>query len=396
MEKTNETRFSASGSMLGYLYQCRLALLTALERIKANPNLEISVETLDDVQFEENGAPLELLQAKHHINPADLTDYSVDLWKTIRIWSELKKNSKFSSDVTLCLITTAQAKKDTIAARLRTGESRDEKKALASLKQIALSSDNQTTLAGRDAFSSLSENEKKELIEAIVVFDKYSSISGLDQSLEEALWGVCERAKVSCLLEHLEGWWHRKVIECLQQKCKVSAQEIESCIGLLRESFKDNNLPIADEVRNANPDVAPFKDWIFSKQLRLIGVGEKRVGIAAKNFYKAREQRSRWIREELLIENDLDSYDEHLEEEWSVRFEQAVDHLPNEVTEEENVKAGQGIYKWVETDASIPIKPQCQEAFITRGSYQILSNRKKVGWHPEFKDLLDDSNEGEA
>ena len=31
---------------------------------------------------------------------------------------------------------------------------------------------------------------------------------------------------------------------------------------------------------------------------------------------------------------------------------------------------------------------QCQEPFITRGSYHILSDKQKVGWHPEFQNRL--------
>ena len=396
MAKVKDSKFSAAGSLLGYLYQCRTALLVTLERIRVNPVLDVLIEALDDVHFEENGLAVELIQTKHHCVPADLSDYSVEFWKTIRIWSELKKSGKLPKSVTLCLMTTAQAAEKSIAACLRHGEARDTDSAISAMKQISITSSNEDTFAGRKAFGELSELEKEELIEAIVVFDKYPCITDLDRSLEFVLWGVCEKAAVPRLLNHLEGWWYRRVIECLVEKSKVTASEIEAQIGRLRESFKDDNLPIADDVRNASPDVEPFRDWVFSKQLRLIGVGEKRIGIAAKNFYKAREQRSRWIREELLIDNDLDSYDEKLVDEWLIRFEQALDRLPDEAVEADSVVAGQGVYAWVEADASIPIKPQCREPFITRGSYQILSNRKLVGWHPRFRNLLGSSGEGEV
>ena len=35
-----------------------------------------------------------------------------------------------------------------------------------------------------------------------------------------------------------------------------------------------------------------------------------------------------------------------------------------------------------------PIRPSCQESFITRGTYQMLANRLRVGWHPEFQSRL--------
>jgi hypothetical protein len=98
--------------------------------------------------------------------------------------------------------------------------------------------------------------------------------------------------------------------------------------------------------------------------------------------------RSRWVREELLLVGELDRYEEKLLEEWEIRFERVQDRLRNHALEDEKREAGQRLYEWVETDVSIPIRPRCNDYFITRGSYQILADHKQVGWHPEFKARL--------
>ena len=36
----------------------------------------------------------------------------------------------------------------------------------------------------------------------------------------------------------------------------------------------------------------------------------------------------------------------------------------------------------------IRIRPKCQEAFVMRGSYHMLANQLKVGWHIDFYDRL--------
>src|SRR5215471_13748287 len=77
----------ASPSALGYLYQCRYALLEGLRAVPETPQLLISIEKFDDVAFEANGEPTALIQTKHHIGrTGDLSDSSVDLWKTIAVW----------------------------------------------------------------------------------------------------------------------------------------------------------------------------------------------------------------------------------------------------------------------------------------------------------------------
>src|SRR6266446_8657025 len=60
----------------------------------------ISIEKLDDVAFEEDGEPKQLLQFKHHvINSATLTDSSTDLWKTLRVWEYRGERRLARSDI---------------------------------------------------------------------------------------------------------------------------------------------------------------------------------------------------------------------------------------------------------------------------------------------------------
>jgi hypothetical protein len=58
---------SVAQSAAGYLYQARLALAEALRYAYVDSAIELAIEKLDDVSFEENGSALELLQTKHHL-----------------------------------------------------------------------------------------------------------------------------------------------------------------------------------------------------------------------------------------------------------------------------------------------------------------------------------------
>jgi hypothetical protein len=86
MSESTVATFNAGASMLGYLYQVRVALLWAIRRSRAG-DFSVSVETLDDVSFESNGDPIAVLQTKHSLHgTSGLSDLSPDLWKTLRIW----------------------------------------------------------------------------------------------------------------------------------------------------------------------------------------------------------------------------------------------------------------------------------------------------------------------
>jgi hypothetical protein len=60
------TVHTAPGQTAGYLYQCRYALLFASQHTASSPSLQLSIEHLDDVAFEEGA---ELLQCHGPTHP---------------------------------------------------------------------------------------------------------------------------------------------------------------------------------------------------------------------------------------------------------------------------------------------------------------------------------------
>jgi hypothetical protein len=118
---TKQSAFSAASSAAGYYYQARFALCESLRFVYGDASIDIAIERLDDVSFEKNGKPLELLQTKHHIGKlGDLTDTSADLWKTLRIWSQAAKdNPALPGRTRLLLVTTGQAPEGSAASCLR-------------------------------------------------------------------------------------------------------------------------------------------------------------------------------------------------------------------------------------------------------------------------------------
>jgi hypothetical protein len=129
-------------------------------------------------------------------------------------------------------------------------------------------------------------------------------------------------------------------------------------------------------------------DRPFVEQLNIIGVNPNRVLHAIRNYYRAREHRSRWMREDLLYVGELDRYEERLIEEWDLLFQQMRDDLGDTAAEDEMTRAAQALYKWVETGAHAPIRRGVTEPAIARGTYQMLADDLQVGWHLEFRERL--------
>src|SRR5271155_2496749 len=169
----------ASASAVGYLYQCRIALLKGLQAIQVNSNLSISVERFDDVAFDQNGTPSELIQTKHHIGKSgNLTDSSSDLWKTLLIWSKLvKADVEVPFRTKFFLMTTGTASPTSAASYLRPVEGeRDELKADAILLAIAQTSKSEGNKTAYASYIALSQEARLSLLRAVLVLDNAPNI----------------------------------------------------------------------------------------------------------------------------------------------------------------------------------------------------------------------------
>ena len=180
---TTSNPFSAADSALGYLYQVRVGLLWALRRLKIDDDFVISLETLDDVTFETRGGkPEELLQTKHHRNcEAKLTDASEDLWKSLRVWFEGHLSRNIPPGTALHLLTTAKAPSASVAAYLRSDDSRDVNGALKALESTAQSSTSKTNAPAYAAFLGTSTEDRKKLLDSVVVIDGAPTIAALER-----------------------------------------------------------------------------------------------------------------------------------------------------------------------------------------------------------------------
>jgi hypothetical protein len=391
-DKTHE----ASASATGYLFQCRYALLAGLRAIPDAPELEISIEKLDDVAFESGGEPRQLIQTKHHIAKiGNLTDASIDLWKTLLIWSKRAAadvDSLFR--VRFVLLTTALAPDGSAASFMRVHD-RDEAKADALLVRSARRSRSQENAPAYAAYTSLPDEVRISLLRAVTIADGSPNIIDAHAEIVRVLYHAAGREQVEHLVERLEGWWFGTVIKALSASSPTSIPvlAIDQRVDDLREEFKRDALPIDFKASKPPPAViAELDGRPFVQQLRRIEIGLARVEYAIRDYYRASEQRSRWAREDLLLDGELASYEQTLVEAWEPRHAAALEGLTQCCPPEMKVALGQSVFKWAEQDASFPLR-SVRERFITHGSYHILSNRFAVGWHPDFKSDVPAPNE---
>lgn len=397
MSQNNITDFSAKEPSLGYFYQIKYALLLLLTSSKEFNDPKVRIEYLDDVEIE-NIDSLHLYQTKLHIkNKANLTNSSVDFWKTIRIWSEHISNGEIDIDNTIFnLITTEAVPDDSFLSKFKLKViSENEITALINdMDQICVNSTNQTNSNAYQAFQGLSQENKKKLVQKIRIIDNSVGIEEVNDKIKKELIMSTYPGQLDAFLEILEGWWFKKAIENLTEKIdSIQSVELQLKINSIRDSFKADNLPnhFPDQLDISDEDVNTVKNKAFIKQLEIVQINSnsRTVKRAISDFRRAFEQRSKWLRLQLLNPDEEEEFDKRLKDYWENIFEIMCDEA-EEKTIEELQLLGKNFYlhQFANTCPQIKIREKFNEDYLTRGSYQILADSKKVGWHPNYKDEL--------
>ena len=393
MSNGHSTQFSAPDPALGYLYQVRGALLWSLKRLREQQDFAVSIETLDDVEFEtSDGIPSDLLQTKHHrCGTAALTDSCPDIWKTFRIWFEARQSGAIDDKTNLFLITTGKVPADSAGSNLL-ASNRDVRAAIQLLNQVATTSTNKKNKLAYEIYLGVSNRDRERLLSCVTIIDSSPIITEMDDELRQEVYWAVDQKHTGVFLDQLEGWWFRKVVLqlCDEAHHPIGSPEIDSQMGDLREQFRRDALPIHDDLINYILDPKTEKahaDFTFVKQLELIKVGKRRIAIGIRDFYRAYEQRSRWVRDHLVVEFDLHRYERRLTEAWEIVFEAMRDELGDDATEDSMEQAARAVLNWAERNV-LNIRPNMDEPFISRGSFHMLSDDERIGWHPDFEERL--------
>lgn len=402
----DSTSTDASSSALGYLFQCRYALLLALQKGEES-NLCLSIEKLDDVAFHESpttpAVARECLQFKHKMSRAGgLGDSSTDIWKTLKIWIDAARAKKIDLNrVSLFLVTTTAASDKNAVRHLRPesgvsgATTRNPQEALVQLEKAGAKSTNAIVKAGYAALSALTPDERTSLFKVIYLLDSAPTVLDLNQVFNSVLRHAAPAAQREAFVQRLEGWWLTRIVRHLSDPSPgtISVAEIDQQIHDIREQFRRESLP--DDMSSATvpPEAAPSDDdRPFVRQLQLIRLSATRLRNAQEDHYRAFTQRSRWLKDKLIALDETERYELRLIDGWKERFSILEESVAQETDEALLAQHGSGLYEWISTEAAgrsdLWVRTDFKCGYMTRGSYHMLANQLRVGWHPHYATRL--------
>jgi hypothetical protein len=381
----------AASSALGYLYQSQWPLVELLLRGADQPDTAITIELYDDVAWEEDGSPTELLQVKHHLNSTrSVADKGDDIWRTIRSWMDAGPPGNASGPV-LTLVTTATAPDGTAAASLRPGPNRDPNAACERLEAAAGESKAEATEDVRNRFLALSDADRAIFVGRMHVLDAEPTIGDeLDARLRRALYLVLPKNHDTKFIDQLWGWWHRIIVELLRKtRGNITALDVKAHVDQLRNSFAGDNLPTLVRLDDVDFDVeATYGTRPFVEQLRWIAFTAVLLQKAMIDYYRAYTQSAKWVEDNLVGLDELADFEAKLKDEWERQFEFMKMKLPEGADEQALQQAGQELFRLVTEKSSVQLRAY-NEPFFTNGRLHALADDGHVGWHRDFETRLE-------
>jgi hypothetical protein len=132
-----------------------------------------------------------------------------------------------------------------------------------------------------------------------------------------------------------------------------------------------------------------YDSRIFVHQLNFVDTPTVNLQKAIQDYYRATVQSAEWIENNLIALPEVQKFQDDLLDEWERRFDWAVSTLSPEATDEEKRRVGKELLERCLDTTGIQIRPRYRDPFYFRGKLHELADDRLVGWHPEFKALLD-------
>ncbi|WP_131537880.1 ABC-three component system protein [Pedobacter nototheniae] len=406
----------AVGPALGYYYQAIYALITLFD--SKNPGAYVSIETFDDV-FLSDGSRKELHQLKHSISDdSTISIKSDELWRTLKVWTDylstnnaddgiftLSTVAKLDSASELSVLLNERASRTKLETALTVEAKRvvDKRADTVAENVIKLSKgekEDELPFAkkykGCQAFLALSSQQRKSLLKNIRMKTESFTVAQATAEVLKRIRPTTDPKIQQSLAERILEWWDRQAVQSLtgeRHQC-IYQSELQEFIS--RKGSELYNDGFSDDLPDMEIPPITSPHPIQMKQLELVEASRTQVNRSYQTEIRARIQREKWIGDNLPAAKKLEKYDESLIREWSYKFEEITDKK-DKCTDDQIKEEGRLLLDWTHNQAHQQIgkiSTSYDNPDLIRGSYQMLSSDKKVGWHCDFQTLLNtDSDE---
>lgn len=368
---------SAVPAFLGYLYQIRMSLFMSFD---VSDETIIYIEKGDDIELE-NFNNQKLIQLKHKKENEILSDFTIDFWKSAKIWLKSYNNKKNSH---YFLYTTSKFDVKAILKKLCNSKNNEfNEEDINQIFSILENSTNTHLVEVKTSLKELSLADQLLFFNRITIIENQERIEEVKNSIINYKLKLIDSNHRINFYEELEGWWTNKVIEMMNKNQGITANEISLKLKEINHKYLSTNLPSPNEFMSDIDYSIYFEgNYLFINKGKKINLRKNQLKWCILDFLKTHNDRNYWIENALISWDEIQLYEKRLEQEFLRKKDMLFDE-DDELTLEERIEIGKNLYFWVQ-ELDINIRSHVQALHICKGTFYIIADdmKKNFEWLP--------------
>ncbi|MCK1403505.1 hypothetical protein IVB45_01920 [Bradyrhizobium sp. 4] len=379
-------KHAAPGPYLGFALQpVRLCyhLLTC-------PNgAQVSLELLDDVAIHYADGSLTLEQTKSALKQNPLSDWAADLWKAIANWLDSAASGAIDPQKSQFCIYVSPFHTGPWAEALNDCKSDNDVKKLTAAVALSFNKKKPATCAIYvQRFLTATDDERTAVVTRLAVVSEASPLERLRSLIKTTV--VPDLVDVLC--HSAIGMAKEQADELIRQgkPSKIDGDKFKT--GFIAFVQK-NNLPGLLASLTSKPgedEVAAMlvKRPTFIRQLEIVDASDDDRVRAVSDYLRASSDKSRWAEIGLVFKDSLTDFDDSLIRRYALISGEIADiYSQNDAS-----FRGRQVYRRCAL-LQVPIDSRSVPEHFVHGSLNELADLMRLGWHPDYKSLIDSNEE---
>ncbi len=401
---------SAKGPGSGYIFQFEIALL---ELSKLKPNESITIEKIDDVGKEdENGTYTLTVQAKHSITSTNKTfgNTSLDLWKTLNIWVYKVEKGILNERNIFRAITNVNIPNNSIVRDFNNNNFKENIQLIEKLLETQKTKRDNKLNDGKKAKSiiktiDLIEKvlEKKGYLKIVLENFEYQENFKIEDDFynEIHLSFLANNNEKEEIYHRFYGWIIQKSKEqwCNDREALFSKEDFERKLQMILKNHKLINAIFRSKKRledSQKINVDNKRDDLYIRQLIDINrndeIKEEIIKEAILDFILCDiEITHHIVHNKYLTKNDFEDFEERCFQKWKEVRRKHIIKNANDYNDDELNELSIKICDEILTEVKLNFQELLQfddtNKYIQNGTFLNLSNKPKIGWNPNWKNI---------
>jgi hypothetical protein len=381
---TGVAKHSAPGPYLGFALQ---PVRLCFHLLSAPAESSVSLEVLDDVAVHYADGTLRLEQCKSALSHNALSDWSEDLWKALANWLDLMASGQVDVTKTLFQLYVTPQRAGKVSSAMHAAAEPQAVHALVKEidKRLKARAQQPKCIAHIQKFLDASEGHRDALI------SRFSAISVDDDPIEPLrvlLAPAVPTASIDVICQSAIGiakeWADQRIRKGVPAQISVAE---------FRKNFhafvQRNNLPgylpsFTVDLSPEEADAVLKTRPVFIKQLQLIEATEEQQLRAASDFMRTSGDKSIWGDQGLVYDGSFDDWEASLLRRHAAIQGEVKDLFP----EKTETVQGRTVYNRCSV-LDVPLDSRALPGHFTHGGFNDLADRRLLGWHAQYKTLLD-------